>query len=278
MAQAVRVDGSEKVRLKDIDPNEDGGLEKEKARERTDELGTELAEHLDLLYYATRPALLIILQGIDTSGKDGTIRRILTYANVQSCRVEPFKVPTEEELAHDFLWRVHKRVPGRGSVTIFNRSHYEDVLVARVHELVPREVWKRRYDHINRFEELVHDNNTLIVKFYLHISKDEQEERLIEREQDAEKSWKLSVGDWKERELWDDYVEAYEEMLNRCGTVTAPWYVVPANRKWYRDLAVVEQLVEVLRPLRQDALASLEALGKQRRAEIQEFKGAAGGK
>jgi len=269
---AHRIDGTEKISLKDFDPDETAGLEKEAAKERTDELGEELAEHLDLLFYCARPALLIILQGIDTSGKDGTIRRILTYANVQSCRVQPFKVPTEQELAHDFLWRIHQRTPGRGEVAIFNRSHYEDVLVVRVHELVPKKVWEPRFEHINHFERLLHENDTRIVKFFLHISKDEQEQRLLDREKETEKAWKLSAGDWKERELWDKYVDAYEDALNRCATKEAPWYVVPANKKWFRDLAVIERLVDVLRPLKKPAMASLEALGKERLAEIKAFR------
>ena len=272
MSYAHRIDGSKPVRLADFDPGERGGLNKEQGIDRMDELGAELGELEDLLFYAGRDALLIVLQGRDTSGKDGCIRKLLDYMNVQSVRVEPFKVPTEEELGHDFLWRIHARAPGRGSVAIFNRSHYEDVLVARVHNLAPEEVWRKRYDHINAFEKLLGDNNTIILKFYLHISREEQEERLLARERETEKAWKLAVGDWKERELWDAYTGAYEDALHRCSTPEAPWYVVPSDHKWYRSLAVIERLVETLRPYREEWLAALEAQGRDAMREIEEYR------
>jgi PPK2 family polyphosphate:nucleotide phosphotransferase len=272
MAYARRVDGSKKVRLRDFDTDETGKLKKEDALGRCEALGAELAELEDLLFYAGQHSLLIILQGRDTSGKDGTIRCLLDHSNAQSCRVEPFKIPNEEDLAHDFLWRIHARAPARGSVTVFNRSHYEDVLVVRVHNLVPEKVWRGRYDHINRFEELLQDSSTLIVKFYLHISKKEQEERLLAREQETEKAWKLSVGDWKERELWDDYTAAYEDVLNRCSTPRAPWYVVPADHKWFRNLAVMERIVETLRPHREEWMEALRERGEVAKAEIRAFR------
>ncbi|MCC2669901.1 MAG: UDP-galactose-lipid carrier transferase [Armatimonadetes bacterium] len=272
MPGAYRVDGTQRVRLDDIDPRQKNGLDKESARRRTDELGTELCELADLLFYASDHSLLILLQGRDSSGKDGTIRRILTYSNVQSLRVEFFKVPSLEEMAHDFLWRVHQRTPGRGHVTIFNRSHYEDVLVPRVHHLLPESVIRKRYDHINHFEELLHDNHTIVLKFFLHISKEEQEERLLDREKETEKAWKLAVADWREREYWDAYTTANEEAINHCSRPHSPWFIVPADQKWYRDLVVVEQIVETLRPFRDDWMASLAETGKKARKELEEYR------
>ncbi len=272
MSYAHRIDGSKKLRLKDVDPGETGGLSKEEGRLRADALGAELAELEDLLFFAGTHSLLIVLQGRDTAGKDGCIRRILDYSDVQSIRVESFKVPTEEELAHDFLWRVHQRAPRRGSLALFNRSHYEDVLVARVHGLVPEAVWKKRYAHITAFEELLLDSGTLLLKFMLHISKEEQEKRLLDREKETEKAWKLSAGDWKEREYWDAYTEAYEDALNRCGSARAPWFVVPADHKWYRDLAVLEQLVAALKPHREEWLASLRDRGEEAMREIRAYR------
>jgi PPK2 family polyphosphate:nucleotide phosphotransferase len=272
MPYSHRVDGSKKIRLADFDPDEKGGLSKEEGLERTAALGKELAELDDLLYYAGKHALLIVFQARDTAGKDGAIRCIGDWVNAQSCRVEPFKVPTEEELAHDFLWRVHKRTPGRGSIVLFNRSHYEDVLVVRVRSLVPKEVWSRRYAHINHFEELLVDSDTILIKFFLHISKEEQEERLLDREKEVEKAWKLSVGDWKEREFWDDYTAAYEDAINRCSSKWAPWHIVTANHKWFRNLAVLETIVEELRPYRDGWLKSLEKVGEQAMAELREYR------
>jgi PPK2 family polyphosphate:nucleotide phosphotransferase len=266
------VDGSKHVRLNEIDPDDTAGLSREKGEKRLAELGAELGELEDLLFYAGQHALLIVLQGRDTSGKDGAIREILSFSNAQSVRVEPFKVPDEDEAAHDFLWRVHARTPRRGSVTIFNRSHYEDVLVVRVHGLVPEEVWRRRYDHIRHFEDLLLDSSTILLKFCLHISKKEQERRLLDREKETEKAWKLSVGDWKERELWDDYTAAYEDALNRCGTERAPWYVVPADHKWFRNVAVLERIVTALRPYRDDWLDRLAKIGSQAEAELAVYR------
>jgi PPK2 family polyphosphate:nucleotide phosphotransferase len=266
---AALIDGSKKIDLDDFSPGETSGLGKEAAEKELEALGTELAELEDLLFYAGTHSLLIVLQGPDTSGKDGMIRKILDFCNAQSFRVEPFKVPTEEELAHDFLWRIHQKTPGRGSITIFNRSHYEDVLVVRVHKLVPETVWKKRYDHINYFEALLADNDTILVKFYLHLSKDEQEERLLAREQETEKAWKLSAGDWKERELWNDYRDAYQDLLNKCAKPHAPWFIVPADRKWFRNLAVIQQLVVALRPYRERWLESLRETGEKAKAEIE---------
>jgi PPK2 family polyphosphate:nucleotide phosphotransferase len=192
--------------------------------------------------------------------------------NSQSCDVASFKAPTEEELAHDFLWRVHSRTPAAGDIRIFNRSHYEDVLVVRVHNLVPEPVWKARYDHINAFEKLLVDSNTIVLKFYLHISKAEQKRRLLEREEDPVKSWKLSVGDWEEREHWDDYSAAYEDAINHCSTKKAPWFIVPADKKWFRNLAVAERLVEALEPFREGWLKELDERGKKTRQGLEEYR------
>src|SRR5437899_12387049 len=202
-----------------------------------------LAKLQDVLYAERRHAVLVVLQGMDTSGKDGTVKHVMSGVNPSGCEVVPFKVPTDEEAAHDFLWRAHRAAPRRGHITIFNRSHYEDVLVTRVHRTVPRSVLKPRYHQINAFERILSENGTLILKFFLHISKAEQRRRLRERLEDPHKNWKFSEGDLKERALWTDYVAAYEKLLSRCSTDCAPWYVIPADHKWYRNLAVASVLV-----------------------------------
>ena len=272
MAYAQLVKPGNKADLGHIDPHDHHDLEKTEGLEQLAKLGRRMDDLQELLFAARRHSLLIVLQGRDTSGKDGAIRSLLSYVNVQSCRVASFKVPNAEEAAHDFLWRIHAKAPGLGEIGIFNRSHYEDVLVVRVHDLVPKPVWKARYDRINEFEAMLAEANTLIVKFYLHISKGEQEERLLDREKDPEKSWKLSVGDWKERLLWDDYTEAYEDALTRCSTDVAPWRVVPANHKWFRDLAITEAIVEVLEPYAKEWKESLAELGNQERAALEAFR------
>lgn len=244
-------------------------MSKAEGKEQADALAEELGELQELLYAAGTHALLVILQGIDTAGKDGAIRRVLRDVDPQGCRVVSFKVPTAEELAHDFLWRIHRQTPPRGMIGVFNRSHYEDVVVVRVKELVPEETWRPRYDHINAFERLLAESRTLIAKFYLLISKEEQEQRLLDREKEVEKAWKLNAGDWVERRSWDAYIAAYEDALTRCNTDAAPWHVIPADRKWFRDVAVAETLVNLLRPLRDDWLASLTAMGQ---AELKKVK------
>src|ERR1044071_6053893 len=222
MSYAYRLEGDRRIKLTDFDPGDKGGLNREEGEKKTAEIVAELVELQELLYAAQHQSVLIILQGRDTSSKDGTIRHVMGPLNSQGCEVASFKVPTEKELAHDFLWRIHQQTPETGHIKIFNRSHYEDVLVVRVHNIVPEEIWRSRYEHINAFEQLLTDSNTVILKFYLHISKEEQEQRLLEREKESVKSWKLSVSDWKEREYWDDYTEAYEDALNRCSTTHAP--------------------------------------------------------
>lgn len=271
MSYLHRLEGH-RIKLDDFDPDEDAGLKREHADKKTAELIEELVELQELLYAARRQSVLIILQGRDTSGKDGTIRHVTGPLNSQSCSVTSFKVPTEEELAHDFIWRVHASTPRAGEIKIFNRSHYEDVLVARVHKLVPKEVWRSRYEHINAFERLLVDSSTIILKFYLHISKDEQKERLLEREKDPKKSWKLSEGDWKEREYWDDYSAAYEDALNECSSKRRPWFIVPANKKWFRNLAVAEALHDALTPFKKKWLEELEEAGREKKKAIEEYR------
>lgn len=272
MPYAHRIEPGQKVKLKDIDPNENGKLNKEQGESITDQLGAKLRDLQDLMFEADMNSLLVVLQGRDTSGKDGAIRCLAEFMNMQGCSVATFKQPSDEELAHDFLWRVHAHAPAKGHATVFNRSHYEDVIVVRVHDLIPKEQWRKRYVDINNFERLLHDSGTIIVKFYLHISKEEQEERLLEREKEVEKSWKLSVGDWQERELWGKYTDAFEDALEKCSTEEAPWYVVPANHKWFRNLAVVETLVETLKPFRKVWQTKLQQIGKERKAELEEFR------
>ena len=205
---------------------------------------------------------------MDTSGKDGALRNVFKEMDPQGIRAVPFKAPTPLELGHDFLWRVHREVPERGMVVAFNRSHYEGVIVERVKDLVPEPVWRARYDQINDFERLLAANGTIVRKFYLHISGEEQEERLLAREADVTKAWKLNAGDWVERRRWDAYIAAYEDALSRCSTDQAPWYVVPADRKWLRNLAMAEVVVETLRPLRDGWLAALRERGEAELARV----------
>lgn len=272
MSYIFRITGKKKIKLKDFDPDYDAGFTRDEAEAKTSELCAELMKLQELLYAASEQRVLIVLQGRDTSGKDGTIRVVMGPLNSLGCKVASFKVPNSHELAHDFLWRVHKETPGRGEITIFNRSHYEDVLVVRVHHLAPKKVWKARYEHIRNFEQLLTDTNTVVLKFYLHISPQEQEERLLEREQDKTKAWKLSVGDWKERELWDDYTAAYEDVINKCSTKDAPWHIVPANKKWFRNLAVAEAIVDALKPYQKAWLKKLDAMGAEEKSLIEEFR------
>ncbi|HRJ26693.1 MAG TPA: hypothetical protein PLO61_04170 [Fimbriimonadaceae bacterium] len=261
-----------KVKLNGVSAERPGNLSKSEIESRTLKLMAELSELQELLFAAGTHGLLIVLQGRDTSGKDGTIRHLLQCMNAQSTRVVPFKVPTPKELSHDFLWRVHAQTPSRGETVLFNRSHYEDVLVVRVHNLVPEAVWSKRYDQINQFEGLLAENSTILVKFCLHITPEEQESRLLDREKELEKAWKLSVGDWKEREFWDRYTEAYETALRQCSSDAAPWFIVPANSKTYRNYLVTRALVERLRPFRDEWKQSLESLGARAKAELEEYR------
>ncbi|MBP7934425.1 MAG: polyphosphate kinase 2 family protein [Phycisphaerae bacterium] len=246
-----RVKPGEHIKLKEWDANQthdcDGG--KAEGRQRLADLGTELAHLQELLYAEHKHKLLIILQAMDTGGKDGTIRDVFHGVNPQGVKVASFKGPTPFELDRDYLWRVHLKVPAKGEMTIFNRSHYEDVLIARVHKLVPKEVWSRRFEHINAFEQMLADEGTVIRKFYLHIDLEEQKARIQSRLDDSRKNWKFNAADLEERKLWSDYMKAYEDVLEKTSTEWAPWYVVPANRKWYRNLVVAEVLVKTLKNL-----------------------------
>jgi PPK2 family polyphosphate:nucleotide phosphotransferase len=274
-ARLVRMDwviaAPRRITLADYDPGDTGGLGQEQAHEELGTLLPRLAELQDLLYGAGKQSVLIVLQGLDTAGKDGTIKHVTTSLNPVGCRVASFKVPTEEERAHDFLWRIHQQVPARGMVAIFNRSHYEDVLVARVHQLVPPSEWQGRFDEINAFERMLVRNGTILLKFFLHISKAEQHKRLLAREADPDKAWKLSVDDWRERGYWDAYQEAYEDALGRCGTKWAPWNVVPANHKWYRNYVVARRIVEQLAKHEHLWRKELEARGRTELAELAEL-------
>ena len=263
---------SSDLNLAKIETRAPKSLTKEEAKAQTAALGERMEQLFDLLFAAGKHSLLIVLQGMDTSGKDGTIRHILRFTHAQSCRVASFKVPTPEELGHDFLWRVHRQTPGRGEIVVFNRSHYEDVLVVRVKNLAPQEVWSRRYDHIRHFERLLADEGTLILKIFLHISPEEQEERLLAREQEVEKAWKLNVGDWKERAFWNDYQAAYADAIGKTATAQAPWLIVPADQKWYRDLVVTQAIVDRLEPLVAAWEASLAELASEAKAELAAYR------
>lgn len=237
-----------KIKLKDVDSANTAPYKDKKAVKELLTLDKkELFSLQELLYAEGKHALLVVLQAMDTGGKDGVIRHVMSGVNPQGCSVASFKVPTPEELAHDYLWRVHKVVPPKRMIGIFNRSHYEDVLVVRVHNLAPKNVWSDRYDQINAFEKHLAENGVTILKFFLYISKQEQKERLQARLDDPAKHWKFALGDLKERALWDDYVAAYEDALNRTSTPWAPWYLVPSDRKWYRNLVVARVILETLR-------------------------------
>jgi PPK2 family polyphosphate:nucleotide phosphotransferase len=246
-AKELGIRPGKRVKLSQYDAAETCGYEKgNECKKLTDKALDRLDSLQDLLYADNQRAILIVLQGMDAAGKDGTIRHVMSGVNPQGCSVTPFKVPSHIEAQHDFLWRAHLAVPGRGQIGIFNRSHYEDVLVVRVHKLVPEEVWKRRYEQINNFEAMLAENNVTILKFFLHISKDEQKRRFQERLDDPSHQWKLSPADLAERKYWDDYVDAYETVLTKCNTKDAPWYVIPSNHKWFRNLAVSRIIAKTL--------------------------------
>lgn len=250
MLSELRVRPGSKVSLGRLDAGRTLGLEKDASKQRLEELRAEMAELQELLFADASRGLLVVLQGMDTSGKDGTVKNVMAGVDPHGCRVTSFKAPTEEERAHDFLWRIHRAVPPRGIIGIFNRSHYEDVLIARVRGLVPEKVWRERYGLINAFESLIDEGGVTVIKFFLHISKDEQRERLQARLDDPHKHWKFNPGDLKERERWDEYERAYEEALEKCSTERAPWYVVPADKKWVRNVVVAEAIVRTLRGMK----------------------------
>ncbi len=251
-----------KVSLNDFDPQDTGGYNKERAKAQEKELEPRFAELQERLYAEGKQALLIVLQAMDAGGKDGAIKHVFDHVNPQGVRVTSFKAPTPEELAHDFLWRIHRQVPPRGYIGIFNRSHYEDVLVVRVNNLVSAEIWRERYHQINEFERILVAGGVQILKFFLHISKDEQKERFQERLDNPDKHWKFAKGDLAVREQWDDYMQAYEAVLNKCNTEHARWHIIPANKKWYRDFVITQIIVETLERMNPQYPAAEEGLDK----------------
>jgi PPK2 family polyphosphate:nucleotide phosphotransferase len=246
-----RIRPGSRVHLDRIDPDDTSGFKgvKDDGRKRLDKLTLRLEQLQELLCADHSRAVLIVLQGMDSAGKDGTIRHVFAGVNPQGVRVAAFKRPSPRELDHDFLWRVHAELPARGEMVLFNRSHYEDVLIARVHGLVPRGVWEQRYRAINEFERMISEEGTTVLKFFFHISRGEQKRRLRERLDDPTKHWKFRESDLAERAKWNDYMRAYEDAISRTSTAWAPWFVVPSNRKWFRDLVVSERIVAALKAL-----------------------------
>ena len=263
-----------KVRLDAISADPPKGMTREKAEKRFARLGEELFDLQEAMYAARVTSVLVVLQGRDSAGKDGTIKHVVGCLDPRGVEVTAFGVPTPEERAHDFLWRIHRHAPRLGQFSIFNRSHYEDVLVVRVHGLAPKPVWKERYGHIRDFEELLAEHGTVVLKYFLHITKEEQEQRLLEREESPETAWKLNPNDWKERDHWDEYTRAYEDAISRTAAKHAPWTVVPANAKWYRNLVVAESIVEALKDRRKGWEKTLEAMGKAGREELAAYRAA----
>ena len=240
-----------KIRLSNWDPNDNSGFEgdKEAGKVMLKELNSDLTKLQEILYAENKHRILVVLQGMDTSGKDGVISHVFEGVDPQGLKITNFKVPSELELDHDYLWRVHQRTPGKGDIAIFNRSHYEDVLVVRVHDLVPKQIWSRRYDQINQFEKLLAEEGCTILKFFLNIDQEEQKARLQARLDDPTKIWKFRLGDLEERKLWPEYIKAYEDVLSKTSTDWAPWYIIPGNKKWYRNIVVGKVLVDTLRKL-----------------------------
>jgi PPK2 family polyphosphate:nucleotide phosphotransferase len=239
-----------KVRLRDFDPRFDGGADKETTKVKTSKIGDRIGELQQLLYANSTHAALLIFQGMDASGKDGSVRSVLQSVNASGIEAANFKVPSDEERAHDFLWRVHKVVPRYGNIGVFNRSHYEAVLVERIQGIVPKSVWSKRYEQIVNFEKMLCANNVALLKFYLHISKKEQAERFQERLSNPKKYWKFSQADLTTRQHWSDYIDAYEDMLNKTSHPDAPWHIIPADRNWYRDYVIGKTVVEALEGLK----------------------------
>jgi len=264
LGKQLQVKPGDPVELSKRDPGQTFGWEKSAVAKHLEQNVARLAELQFRLFAESRQAVLIVLQGMDASGKDGTVRHVMSGLNPASCRVQSFKVPTALEARHDYLWRIHQVVPARGEIGIFNRSHYEEVLVVRVQELVPKEIWKRRYDQINDFEQMLTENGVTILKFFLHIDKAEQRDRLQARLDDPAKNWKFERGDLAVRRQWDAYQRAYEDVLSRCSTRWAPWFVVPANKKWFRNLAVSEILRGALEDLHPQFPKPLPGINKIR--------------
>jgi PPK2 family polyphosphate:nucleotide phosphotransferase len=243
------VDSSARVRTGDFDPNDTLGLGREGVEAECARLEERLAELQEALYAARKHALLIVLQGMDCSGKDGAVKKLLSGVNPNGFRVEAFKTPTPEELGHDYLWRVHRKTPPKGEIAVFNRSYYEDVLITRVHGLIDEDTASRRFQEIRNFEEYLIANGTVLVKFFLHISRDFQKEKLMERLKNPEKNWKFSESDLTEREKWDEYQKCYSDVLSHSGSGRAPWHVVPSNHRWFRDYFILHTVVAALEKL-----------------------------
>ena len=252
-----------KLRLKDFSPDDTG---KFKHKSDAEALLTEQLVDLDslqnVLYAEQKRSVLVVLQAIDAGGKDGTIRHVFSGVNPQGCNVTSFKIPSELEASHDFLWRIHAAVPRRGMIEIFNRSHYESVLVERVKKLVPESVWSKRFEQINQFEAMLASEGTTIIKFFLHISKKEQKRRMLERLEVKDKNWKFNIGDLKDRSLWDEYMKAYDDAIERCSTTDAPWYVVPSDHKWFRNYVISDVLVRTMRAMKLQYPAAPKGLDK----------------
>ncbi len=244
-----RVPPNTQVNLDEFSTYYSGEIKKKEGKAKLNEHNQTLRDLQELLYAEHKEKILVILQGIDTSGKDSTIEHVFGDVNPQGTKVVNFKVPTSRELAHDYLWRIHQHTPGSGEIVIFNRSHYEDVLVVRVHELVPKSVWEKRYEHINAFEKLLADEGTTIMKFFLNVSKTEQAERFLARLDRPQKRWKFNPGDLEERKYWDDYKAAFEDMLSLTSKPWAPWYVIPCDRKWYRNLVIASIIEDTIKNL-----------------------------
>ncbi len=249
LREALLAKPGRRIRLAGIDPSDIHGYTKEAAQPELQKGLDRLTDLQDRLWAEAKHPILVVLQGIDAAGKDGSVKHVMGAFNPMGCNVTSFKVPTPIEAAHDYLWRVHQRTPGKGEIAIFNRSHYEDVLVVRVHDFVPKKIWEQRFEHINAFERLLADEGTTIVKFFLLIDREEQKARLQSRIDDPTKNWKFKLGDLAERKLWDAYMVAYEDVLSRCSTEQAPWYVIPANRNWFRNLAIAEILADTIADL-----------------------------
>ena len=243
------VSGKNKIHLKDFDPNDSSEFDgkKKAGEEALIKVNKDIEALQEQMYAEGKQRLIVLVQAMDTGGKDGVIRHVFEGVNPSGVRVAAFKTPTAIELSHDYLWRVHAQTPGKGEIVIFNRSHYEDLLVVRVRNLAPKEVWSKRFEHINNFEKMLVDEGTTILKFFLNIDLQEQAERFLARVEDTTKQWKFNPGDLEERKLWSQYMEAYEDVLNKTGTEYAPWYVIPSNKKWYRNLLIANILRDTLK-------------------------------
>jgi PPK2 family polyphosphate:nucleotide phosphotransferase len=273
VAKSVFDEPGAKVRLDGISAEPPQGMTRAKAEKRFQSLGEELFDLQDAMWGAKRHAVLVVLQGRDGAGKDGSIKHVVGSLNPRGVNVVSFGVPTTEESQHDFLWRVHRHTPRLGEFSIFNRSHYEDVLVVRVRGLAPKKLWKARYDDIVNFEALLARHNTIVLKYFLHITKKEQKKRLLEREARPESAWKVNVNDWIDRERWDEYTEAYEDAISRTAAKHAPWIIVPANAKWYRNLVIAESIAAALAPYRKEWRARLKEIGREAKTAVHAYRG-----